>query len=311
MKPKNAILLLLTATIWGVALVAQAQAADHIGAFTFNCVRSFLGGLSLLPVIFVMQLMRRSKAAAKDSLPEKEKGRRTLFVGGILCGICLFGGSFLQQLGIERSSVGKAGFITALYIVLVPIATILLHHLRRDKSISQNKRITLPLLGSVTLALIGLFLLCVQDTFVFESGDILLILCALCFTAQILVIDHFSPMVDGVKLSCLEFFTTSLISLPGMLLIERPRLAELSAAVIPLLYAGIASCGIAYTLQILGQRDTPPALASLLMSFESVFAVVFGILLLKQVPTAREIFGCVLMFIAIVAAQRLPDEEEV
>ena len=301
MKPKNAFLLFLTSLIWGVAFVAQAQAADHIGAFTFNCVRSFLGALSLLPVILVMQI---------NAGPKKEAGRRhggrTLLTGGILCGICLFGGSYFQQLGIERSSVGKAGFITALYIVLVPIAAILLERFSKSGSVSKeegsHKKITLPIIGSVILALIGLFLLCIKDEIRFETGDVFLILCALCFTVQILVIDHFSPLVDGVMLSCLEFFTASVISLPGMLLMEKPLLSELTSAAVPLLYAGVASCGIAYTLQILGQKNMNPTIASLIMSLESVVSALAGWLILGQRLSAREITGCVLMFAAILLA---------
>lgn len=278
----NSFLLLLTATIWGVAFVAQSVGMDYVGPFAFNGVRSILGGLVLLPVIF---LMSRGKQAKKDS--------KILFLGGVLCGICLFSASSFQQFGIMYTSVGKAGFITAFYIVLVPVIGIFLH-----------KKTTPFVWISVVLALWGLYLLCMNESFTIARGDIYLFVSAFLFSVHILVIDHFSPQVEGVKMACIQFFVCGLLSLLCMAFFEQgTSLAAIREAWLPIAYAGVMSCGVAYTLQIVGQKGLNPTVASLLMSMESCISVLAGWLLLGQALSHREIMGCFLMFAAIILAQ--------
>ena len=293
MKPKNTFLLFLAAFIWGIAFVAQSSAAEYIRPFTFNGIRCLIGGFTLIPFIII------SRAKNRNSLTQGETfdifrlfSRKELLLslpGGIACGICLCLGSTLQQFGIEQTTVGKAGFITALYIVFVPIVSALFF----------RKKITLPVVGSVFLGLIGLFLLCIKEGFSISTGDFYVLLCSFAFTAHILVIDHFSVRADGVILSCLQFFVCGLISLPFILFLERPHPALIWEARIPILYAGVMSCGIAYTLQIVGQKNTNPTVASLILSLESVVSVLAGWALLNQRLSLREIAGCIIMFFAI------------
>ncbi len=220
------------------------------------------------------------------------KSDRTLLAGGISCGVALFAASNLQQFGIQYTTVGKAGFITALYIVLVPILGIFL-----------KKKVGARVWVSVALAVAGLYLLCITEAFAIGTGDLLVLLCALVFSVHILVIDYFSPKVDGVRMSCIQFFVCGLLSGVGMLLTETPDLHEILRAWMPIGYAGVFSCGVAYTLQIIGQKGTDPTVASLILSLESVVSVLAGWLLLGQALSAKEMTGCVLMFAAILLAQ--------
>ena len=288
MKPKNALQLFLAAFVWGVAFVAQSSASAFIRPFTFNGIRCMLGSITLLPLIAVMQMQQKKSGHA--DLP-KHKLKDTVF-GGIACGICLCLGSTLQQFGIEQTTVGKAGFITALYIVFVPIVSALFF----------RKKITLPVGGSVILGLCGLFILCIKNDFSIGTGDFLVLLCSFAFTAHILVIDHFSMKVDGVILSCIQFFVCSVISIPFMIFFEKPQLSQIMDAGIPILYAGIMSCGVAYTLQIVGQKNMNPTISSLILSMESVVSVLAGWVILGQQLTFREILGCIIMFAAIIIA---------
>ncbi len=292
MKTKNAFILLLTAAIWGVAFVAQSEAADHIGAFTFNSIRALLGAVVLLPVIF---FLKKHKTINKTAIK-----------GGVLCGIFLFIASMFQQYGIERSTVGKAGFLTALYIVLVPIVSIIgsavskLFNKDGEREEDSRRKITIWIGLSVLLALAGLYFLCIKEGFRLEFGDLLLIICAFCFTGQILVIDRYTTTCDGVVLACIEFFTMFVLAFPGMFMVDKVNLIDVKNAALPLLYTGVGSCGIAYTLQMIGQKDSNPTIASLIMSFESVISAIAGWLILGQVLSGREILGCVLMFAAII-----------
>ena len=279
---KGNLLLLLTAMIWGSALVAQSVSMDLIGPFTFQCMRSILGSLVLLPVITVFS--KRTEQTAQD--------KRTQWVGGVICGCVFFVAGSLQQIGLCYTSAGKAGFITALYIVLVPIAGIFFH-----RKVGWNVWV------SVLLALVGLYLLCVTEALSIGTGDLLVFASSIAFAAHILVIDHFSPKTDGVKLSCIQFGVNALLSGVGMLLVEEPVVSAIVACWLPICYTGILSCGLAYTLQIIGQKYTEPTIASLLLSLESVFSVLFGWLLLRESLSGRELIGCVLMFGAIVLAQ--------
>ena len=286
---KNSLLLLLTAAIWGVAFVAQSVGMDYVGAFTFNSVRSIIGSLVLIPVILFLN--RQKPASAQTDLQKKEN-RRTLITGGVCCGICLCLASNFQQFGIKYTTVGKAGFITACYIVIVPVLGLFL------------KQKCGPFVwAAVVMAVIGLYLLCIKDGFSIGTGDILVMICALLCSIHILVIDHFSPMVDGVKMSCIQFLVCGILSGIPALLLESPSLSSILAAWQPILYAGVLSCGVAYTLQIIGQKNMNPTVASLILSLESCISVLAGWIILKQQLSLREFAGCAVMFAAIILAQ--------
>lgn len=297
MKPKNAFLLFMAAFIWGIAFVAQSSAAAFIRPFTFNGIRCLIGGFTLLPLVIILQLQKRKTLPECESFDKERlfsaQELRTGLIGGLCCGICLCLGSTLQQFGIEQTSVGKAGFITALYIVFVPIVSALF----------LRKKIAPPVISSVILGLVGLFLLCLTEQFSIGKGDLYVLLCSFAFTAHILVIDHFSKKADGVLLSCIQFLTCGIISLPFILFMERPQWDQIFSAKIQILYAGVLSCGVAYTLQIVGQKNTNPTIASLILSLESVVSVLAGWVLLNQTLTVREIAGCIVMFVAIMIVQ--------
>lgn len=286
---QHSLLLLLTACIWGVAFVAQSVGMDYIGPFTFNSIRSFLGGIALLPVIFFMD---RKKMTSKTSSPAQ---RKTLLTGGILCGLLLAAASSFQQIGIMSTSVGKAGFITAFYIILVPVFSIFI-----------GRKCPRSVWIAVGLALIGLYLLCINGDTGINTGDILVFICAILFSFHILVIDHFSPMVDGVKMSCIQFFVCGIVCAVPMLAGESPNMSSILEAWMPILYAGIMSCGVAYTLQIVGQKGVNPTVASLILSMESCISVLAGWLILGQQLTPKELLGCAVMFAAILLAQLVP-----
>ena len=292
---KNFILLFLTALIWGVAFVAQSVAMDYIGPYTFNAVRSLLGGIVLVPCVF---LFGQKKKSVIDEDPSKGTAidrPGDMITGGLLCGIMLFLSTTLQQVGIQYTTVAKAGFITALYIILVPILGIFL-----------KKRVSVQIWISVVIAIIGLYLLCMKGSFYLGQGDFLVLLCSLCFALHILVIDHFTDKVNGVKLSCIQFFVSGLLASILMFLFEAPAISAIFSAWLPIVYGGVFSSGIAYTLQIIGQKGTDPTIASLILSLESVVSVLAGWIILGQSLTPREILGCLLMFGAIILAQVAP-----
>lgn len=290
---KNSLILLLTATIWGVAFVAQSVGMDYVGGFTFNAVRSIIGSIVLLPVIWFLD---RQKTPASRTEEEKKSGQKTLLTGGIACGICLCLASNFQQFGIKYTTVGKAGFITACYIVIVPILGLFL-----------KKKCSPFIWSAVVMALIGLYLLCITDGFSIGKGDILVMICAVLFSLHILVIDYFSPKVDGVKMSCIQFLVCGILSGIPALIFENPQISSILAAWQPILYAGVMSCGVAYTLQIVGQKNMNPTVASLILSLESCISVLAGWILLGQSMSGKEILGCVIMFAAIILAQ-LPEK---
>lgn len=282
---RQSLLLLLTTTIWGVAFVAQSVSVDYIEPYTFNAARNLIGGLVLLPYI---GLWKRGE-------PRKSwtGGCGSLLAGGGICGILLFVASNLQQFGISYTTAGKAGFITAMYIVLVPVLGIFL-----------KKKVCARVWCAVIIAVGGLYMLCMTDGgFSLQKGDFLILLCALAFSVHILVIDYFAPRVDGVKMSCIQFLVCSLLSGICMFLFEEPDLAGIVRAWIPVLYAGALSCGVAYTLQIVGQRGMNPTAASLILSLESVVSVIAGWVILGQALSRRELGGCAMLFAAIVLVQ--------
>lgn len=294
MKTKNVFLLVLTAFIWGTAFVAQSVGMDYLEPFTFNGVRNLIGGAALLPCIALLQLLNEKNGTSKAD----GGSRKDLVTGGVACGLLLFAASSLQQIGIQYTTAGKAGFITAFYIVIVPVLGIFL-----------RKKIGWKVWTAVVIALAGLYFLCITDRFTVGKGDILIFMCAMVFSLHILVIDYFSPKVDGVKMSCIQFFVCGIASLPFMFLLETPKPGAMIEGWMPLLYAGVLSCGVAYTLQIIGQKNVNPAVASLILSLESCFSVLAGWVVLGERLSVRESVGCVLMFGAIILAQ-LPEKEK-
>ena len=299
---RQSLLLLLTAAIWGVAFVAQSVGMDYVGPITFNTVRSLLGGIVLIPCIV---LLKRINVGSKDTAGAEEHAsgdsagqRKVLLTGGVACGVLLCIASNLQQVGIMYTSVGKSGFITAMYIVLVPVLGIFL-----------KKKAGIKIWCSVAIAVGGLYLLCMTDSgFSIQKGDLLLLLGAVIFSFHILTVDYFSPKVDGVKMSCIQFFTCGILSMVCMFLFEQPQIGAILQAWIPIVYAGVLSCGVAYTLQIVGQKGMNPTVASLILSMESVISVIAGWLILHQKLSGRELLGCVLMFVAIILVQ-LPERK--
>ncbi len=287
-RSTNNILLALTALIWGSAFVAQSVGMDYLGPFTFNSVRSFLGGTVLLPVIFFMRRQRKKSDEGKAETGD----RKTLVIGGICCGTALAAASSLQQIGLVYTSAGKAGFITALYILIVPVLGLFF-----------GRRAGMKVWIGVALAVAGMYFLCITDGFSISKGDFLVFLCAVIFSVHILVIDHFAPKVNGVSLSCLQFFVCGVLCAVPMLAQEQPRFGEILEAWMPLAYAGVLSCGVAYTLQVIAQKNTDPTVASLLLSLESVFSVLTGWVILGERLSGRELFGCALVFAAVVLAQ--------
>ena len=293
------LLLILTAFIWGVAFVAQDVAADAVPPLSFNGLRMSLAALALLPNVWLMD--RRAGIKGEGLVWKQMTGaqKKELFIGSVCCGVMLALGSAFQQMGISMGTgAGKDGFITALYIVLVPLA-----------GIFWKKRVGALVWIAVGLSVVGLYLLCMQGSFQLDAGDGMLILCAAAYTGHILVVDHFSRRTDCVKMSCIQFAVTAIICLLGAALFETVTWAGVKACIIPILYAGILSAAAGYTLQILAQRDAEPTIASLLMSLESVFAVLAGWVILGDALSLRELAGCALMMAAIVLAQ-LPGKAE-
>lgn len=294
---RQSCLLFLTALIWGVAFVAQSAGMEYVEPFTFNAVRCIIGGIVLIPCIaFLQQRKSGGRKADKARADEtKASGTKELFTGGILCGILLFIAVNLQQIGIQYTTVGKAGFVTALYIIIVPLLGIFFH-----------RRAGVTVWIGVVFALCGLYLLCVKEGFVLAKGDALLLVCAVAFSFQIMTVDYFSARVDGVKMSCIQMFVCGILSSVCMFLFEHPQIPQILAAWLPILYAGVLSCGVAYTLQIVAQEGMNPSVASLILSLESVVSVLAGWLILHEILGRRELAGCLLMFAAIILAQ-LPE----
>lgn len=321
---RNSLLLLLTATIWGTAFVAQSVGMEYVEAFTFTFARSIVGGIVLIPCIWFLRWLKgREKAASvgvvqsagtmelcgatqssgvAESQGMASRGvmcaKRPLvtkveWIGGICCGLALCAASNFQQIGIAYTTVGKAGFITALYVVIVPIMGLFF-----------KKRVSFIVWICVVLSVIGLYLLCMTEgSLTLAYGDLLVLICAILFSVHIMVIDYFSPQGDGVVMSCIQFFVCGIVSGIIMLFVETPSVENVMAAAMPILYAGVLSSGVAYTLQIVGQKDMNPTVASLILCLESVVSALAGWLILHEALTARELIGCVLMFAAIVLAQ--------
>lgn len=295
---KNSLLLFLTAFIWGVAFVAQSVGGEAVGCFTFNGVRSLIGAMVLIPVIFFLDAQKKKELGEEKFIAQKGD-RKTLILGGVCCGVMLCIASNFQQFGISFTTVGKAGFITAMYILIVPIL-----------GLFMKRRVGGKVWLGVVLAMIGLYMLCMtSESFSLSKGDFLVLICAGFFSLHILIIDYFSPKCDGVRMSCIQFLVCGVISIIIAFIFETPSFGAIIGGWLPILYAGVMSCGVAYTLQIIGQKNMDPTVASLILSLESVFSVLAGWMILNQTLSMRELLGCVLMFLAIILAQ-LPEKRK-
>lgn len=278
--------MLLTALIWGTAFVAQSSAMDSVDPFSFMAARNLLGAIVLIPVILIFS----DKKAKSD--------QKNTWIGGVVCGAILFVASALQQYGLVYTTTAKAGFITTLYVVLVPLAGLFL-----------GKKVMPVVWISVLLSVVGFYFLCINENFTLAPGDLLVLLCAVAFTVHIMVIDHFSPKADGIKMSCIQFLVCGLLSLLFSLICGPASPQALLSAWIPILYTGILSSGVAYTLQILAQKFTDAVMVSLIGSLEAVFATLFGFLFWKigyidnGNVTLQQLGGCALVFAAVILVQ--------
>ena len=289
---RSALLLLLTAMIWGSGFVAQSTAAECLSPFTIGALRNLIGCIFLSPVIYLID--KRDKRSADYMMPT-QKHNKMLVLGGISCGIALAVASTFQQMGVPLTTVGKAGFITALYIVIVPIFGVFL-----------KKKTPAVIWLAVAVAVGGMYLLCINGELSIGRGDLYVLICAMCFAAHILIIDHFSPHVNGVKMAFIQFATCSAICAVCALIFEHPNVRNILSMALPIVYLGVMSTGVGYTLQVVSQKNIQPEIASLIMSLEAVFAALLGWLLLNEHLNAKELVGCALIFAAVMLAQ-LPD----
>lgn len=290
---RGSLRLLLATVIWGTAFIAQSVGMDYIGPFTFQTIRCILAVVFLLPLSFLLDV----KSGQADQSMEKWRSKE-LWKSGIICGVALFVAASLQQVGMVYTDAGKAGFITAMYIVLVPILGFFL-----------GQKPPKAAVFSVALAVVGLYLLsCVGVTRV-NKGDLLILGCALAFAVQITCIDRLAGALDGIRLNCIQALVVALLSIPFILMTEDVNLGNILVCWLPLAYAGVLSMGVAYTLQIFGQKDLEPTTASLIMSLESVIAVLAGWLILKETMKPWEILGCCLVFAAVIISQ-FPDKKK-
>lgn len=293
-KLKQTLLPLIAAMIWGTAFVAQDVCSDSVPSMAFNALRFFIAVAFLLAVRFVIRAVRKKKGVLPElSAEEKRSYRRRLFIAALATGTAVAAASVLQQAGLQYGTdSGKAGFITALYVVLVPIAGLFL-----------KKRVRPIFWLAVALATVGLYLLCISGSFTLAFGDLLTLLCAVAFTVQILLIDRFSPGLDSIDLVCAQFTVAGVWSLAGMLLFEHPTAEGVASCILPILYVAILSSGVAYLIQAIAQRDGDPSVVSLLFSMEAVFCAVASAIILHQRMTPREYIGCALMFAAVILSQ--------
>lgn len=281
------LILILAAFIWGSAFVAQNSAGNILGTFSINFARNIVGGIVLIPVYFFFSRKEDKKT------PEYRLKMKNTLIGGVFCGMALFAASAFQQMGINLGKdEGKAGFITVMYVVLVPLIGLMF-----------KKKVGLLTWIAVALAPVGLYFLCIEKGFSLAFSDILLLICALIFSVHIMTIDHFSPKADGVLMSCIQFFTAGMLSFVCMLIFETKYIVAIPCAWIEILYLGIMSSGVAYTLQIIGQKNTNPTVASILLSLESVFAMICGAVVSQVLPEPKKIIGAVIIFAAVVLAQ--------
>lgn len=296
----HTLMLLVASFFWGTTFVAQSLGAEYVGAGTYLALRTYIGIIFLLPFV-----LYRDKKDIKDSglgtqeLQDKRSREKQAFIkGGMLAGLFIFLASFAQQYGIAYTSVAKAGFLTTLYVVFVPVI-----------SLFFGRRFDNKIWISIALSVIGMYLLCMNGSFYLEIGDALMILSALGFSVQILAVSRYSKRIDPVKLTLAQFIVEAMLATIVMIVLERPGLSSIHSALPAILYAGIFSSGIAYTLQSLGQKNLNPAIASIAMCLESVFGTLSGWIVLGQKLSLREATGCILMFVAIVLTQFLGNQD--
>lgn len=296
--------LLLTAFIWGTSFVAQRVGMDYVGPLTFTAIRFFLATLLLIGIVhftnkknsLVNNSIYEEMSEDKECLVDPESERKILFVSGFSCGVILFCGSFMEQFGLVFTTASKASFITALYILLVPLIGLFLKH-----------KIGLKTWVGVIIGTVGLFLLCITESFTIAKGDFIVLIGAVFWACHVLVIDYFLPRIDALKLATFQFGVCALIASIGMVIFESPSLEAILACAFPIAYAGIVCGGIGFTLQIIGQKNTTPTVAALILSMEAIFGAVSGFVLLGETMTPRELTGCFLMVVAIILSQ-LPDK---
>ena len=287
--------LILTALIWGCAFVAQSVGMEYVEPITFNGIRCIIGGIVLIIANLAFDSIKKKNGTYKK--PEISE-QKELIKSGIICGIIIFFASTIQQIGISQTTVGKAGFISVLYILIVPFFGLLM-----------KQKLPKMIWICCALAVAGLYLLCMNESLLICNGDLVILISAVAYAVHILAIGHFAPKVDCVKLSCLQFLVCGVISVAVMFIFEKPNLQNILNAWLPIIYAGALSGGVGYTLQTVAQKWTKPSVASLLMSLESVFAVLAGAVILHQIPSLREAIGCILMFISIIIIQ-LPENQK-
>jgi len=294
---KANILLLLTAAIWGLAFVAQKVGAEHVGAFTFNGIRFALGSISLIPLILLLNKKKENSNAKKE---EGGSSLKHTVRAGIIVGCALFIATSLQQTGVMYTTAGKAGFITGLYMVIVPILGLFL-----KQKVNNTTWI------GIVIAIIGLYLLSINEDFSISKGDLLVLIGSVGWAIHILLIDNFTKKIDPLKLSSIQFATCSILSLLVAVIFEDINMVGISAALVPILYGGFLSVGVAYTLQVVAQKNAKPSHAAILLSMESVFSVIGGSMFLGERIGARGLVGCVLIFIAIMVSQLKPATDNI
>lgn len=284
---KGVIFLIIAAIIWGVALVAQKAGMDNLGPFTFTAIRCLLGGISMLPLIWFLDRRKTSEEKLEENNPQ------ALLHGGFLCGVALGVIAISQQIGVQYTTVGKSGFITALYIVLVPLA-----------GLFMKRKVEPKIWIAVVVAMIGFYLMCMTNGFSnINKGDMIMLIASVACVFHMYIIDHFVSKVDPVKLSCVQILFTGLICSVFALILEKATVSDIYAAIIPILYTGLCSCGIGYTTQIIGQKYVEPSKASLLLSSETIFTMIAGMIFFGEILSGREYLGCALIFTAIIISQ--------
>lgn len=293
---KGVLLLLLTAFIWGLSFVAQSVGMESIGPFTFGGIRILMGAVTLLPFILIRDKLS-ARTMTQDELDERRIRDKKTLKCGIILGVVFCAATNLQQYAFSMpgASAGKIAFVTAMYMFFVP----LLSFMFLKRKINVITRIC------VVFGFIGMYFLCFTpgDITSFGMSDLLSAMCAVAFSVHILLIEKFAPYTDGIKLSCIQFAVAGTITCILMLIFEKPQIGAIKSALVPLLYAGVMSCGLGYTFQIIGQRSTESTVASIIMCTESVFAVLGSAIILHEIPTPRELFGCAVMFTAIILSQ--------
>ena len=294
------LMLLLTALLWGIAFVAQSVGTEQAGPFTFNGVRTIIGACSVLPVALFFRRQNEKKLTVPKTREEKKQDNKLLLKAGVICGIVLFAATNLQNKAFDYTDAGKIAFITSLYILFVPVFGLLF----------LRKKVRAILWPCFVVGLVGMFLLCMGEaTQGINTGDLLTFGCSVVFAVHILVVDKYVDRVDPVMMSCIQFFVAGILTMILAFIFEEPSIAGVRACIGAILYAGICSSGIAYTLQIVGQKYTEATVATLLLSMESVFGVISSAIILHETMSAREVIGCVLMFAAIIVSQ-LPEKKK-